>query len=293
MINIARIVPIVFLLSACNANFQIPSIQYAEGDYVIGRAGWIFGVDCPKQGMNGTERCPERYAPKPRTMEQIKSQAEQINGMDPIVPAGNTTTEKGASDGSGTKGSEVLVDSTLRNSIQTLLMMHADEVCSNYQYRLLGTVVGARIGANALDQAIGLLAGVVTGSLASEFLGQVRGAFSSSAGFLDDDFLKTTFFLEKFEKVQQRKRVMKSIIMVAQSYSLRSEDPTSGNANARYTLMEAISDAAAYHRTCDIGYVLAAGSELENAERSLFAWRFHGEFKRLVSTGQVPEQTVQ
>ncbi|RKF06373.1 hypothetical protein DEM25_012220 [Oceaniradius stylonematis] len=289
MINIARIVPIVFFLSACNANFQIPSIQYADDDYIIGRAGWIFGVDCPEQEMNGAERCPERYAPKPRTIGEIKRHAEQINGMNAIIPAANSAEQQGNGVGSVTSASEVLVDSTLRNSVQTLLMMHADEVCSNYQYRLLGTVVGARIGANALDQAIGLLAGVVTGSLASEFLGQVRGAFSSSAGFLDDDFLKASFFLREFEGVQKRKRIMKSIILVAQSYPLKAPDPAVGKVNERYSMMEAISDAAAYHRICDIGYILAAGSELDNAQKHLFAWRFSGEFSQMARAGDLPE----
>lgn len=294
MVKLARIFPFLFVLSACNANFQIPSIQYANDDYVIGRAGWIFGVDCPEQDMNGAERCPERYAPKPRTIGEIQTLAKQINGVDPVVPAASTPNPQNGqpanTGASGTRDTEIVVDSALRNSIQTLLMMHADEVCSNYQYRLLGTVVGARIGANALDQAVGLLASVITGSVAGEFLAQVRGAFSSSTGFLDDDFLKASFFLDKFEAVQERKRVMRSVIMVAQSFSLKSTDSRDGNINGRYSIMEAVSDAAAYHRVCDIGYVLSAGDEIEEAEKQLFAWRFTPEFKRLVNQNQMPTQ---
>lgn len=265
MKKMTYLLPFLAVLASCSTNAQIPSIYYQKGDHIIGRASAIYEVDCGQSDEDSSESCAERYSPRPREFSDIVKQANSIIG--PAIVQ---------EDADGKRSVKFLLDRDSRNAVQTLLMTHADEVCTNYQFRIYGTVIGVRVGASALDQAIGLLAGVATGSLAGQVLDDLRGAFAANNGILNEDYLRASYFQTLFASVHRTKREMKAAIILAQTYP---PDDKSAE-KMEYSVAEALSDALTYHRICDIGYMLTSGTEMSEAKKSLFAWRFDAEFKK-------------
>ncbi len=47
-----------------------------------------------------------------------------------------------------------------------------------------------------------------------------------------------------------------------------------------YTAEEAVSDALAYHRMCDMGAMLIGGTFTQDAHKDLFAYRFSDEWQK-------------